>query len=172
MKKVLIFWQKIHYNIYKFNCFTQIYIFGLPITLLLKNKYIIKQYEKRGVKNPSEIVRRTLINPRTSTVNWLTDGCMILLIGLIIFSFLNFLATITGYLIWEDWPFLVYFIIIVFPSILINYFTLWKNDKYLVYYKEFDKEPKKVRLKWAWITFSTIVLIVILLIISFIIMID
>jgi hypothetical protein len=170
MKEVLIFWQKIHYNLYKFNCFTQIYIFGLPITLLLKNKYIVKQYEKKGIKNPSDIVRKTLTNPKTSTVNWLTDGGMILLIGLIIFSLLNFITAIAGYMLWANWSFLVYFIIIVIPSILINYFALWKNDRYLIYYKEFEKEPKRDRLKWAWISFSTIVIIVTLLIISFIIM--
>lgn len=167
MEKVLLFWQKLHYNVYRFNCFTQMYVFGLPITLLLKNKYIIKQYEKRGVKNPSEIVKRTLINPQTSTVNWLTDGIMILLIGLIVFSMLNFVTVIAKYMIWIDWSFLIYLVLISVPSILINYFALWKDDKYLVYYKEFEKQSKEEKRKWAWISFITVLLIIFLLILSF-----
>lgn len=170
MKRVLLFWQKLHYNIYKFNCFTQIYVFGLPITLLLKNKYIIKQYEKRGVKNPSEIVRKTLINPETSTVNLLTNAFVILLISSLLLSILNFITAIAGYMIWADWSFLIYLILIGVPSVLINYFALWKDDKYLAYYKLFEKEPKQERIKWAWISFVTVILILLLLIFSFWIM--
>jgi ABC-type phosphate transport system permease subunit len=170
MKKVLLFWQKLHCNIYKFNCFAQVYVFGLPITLLLKNKYIIKQYEKRSVKNPSEIVRRTLINPETSTVNLLTNTFVIFLMSSLLLSILNIITAIAGYMIWADWSFLIYLMLIGVPSVLINYFALWKDDKYLVYYKEFEKESKQERLKWAWISSITVILILLLLIFSFWIM--
>jgi hypothetical protein len=172
MNKILLLWQKLHYNVYKFNCFTQVYIYGLPITLLLKNKYIIKQYEKRGVKNPSEIVRRTTTRPDIGAVNWGTTAYMILFTASLFFSLLNFITAIAGYMIWADWSFIVYLILIGVPSVLINYFALWKNDKYLDYYKEFEKEPKQERLKWAWISFFTIILILLLLILSFIVMTD
>lgn len=170
MDKVLFFWKKLHYNVYRFNCFTQLYVFGLPITLLLKNKFIIKQYEKRGVKNPGEIVKKTLVNPKTSTVNWLTDGSMILLIAMIVFSMLNFITAIAGYMIWANWQFLFYLILIGVPSVWINYQLLWKNDKYLTYFKEFEKEPKTIKQKWAWISFGVVTSIVLLLIFSFWIM--
>jgi hypothetical protein len=170
MKKVILFWQHIHYNVYKFNCFTQIYVFGLPITLLLKNKYIIKQYEKRGVHNPSDIVRRATTSPDIGVTNWATDGNMILLVAIIVFSILNFVTAIAGYMIWADWSFLIFLLIAGVPSVMVNYYLLWKNDKYLVYYKEFEKEPKAVKRKWAWISLITIVLIILLLILSFIVM--
>lgn len=170
MKNILLYWQKLHYNVYKFNCFTQVYIFGLPVTLLLKNKFIIRQYEKRGVKNPSEIVTRTTTRPDIGAVNWGTDIYMILFIAMICFSIFNFITAIAGYMIWADWSFLIYLILIAVPSVLINYFALWKDDKYLAYYKEFEKEPKQERLKWAWISFITVILILLLLIFSFWIM--
>lgn len=170
MNNVLLFWQKVHYNVYKFNCFTQVYVFGLPITLLLKNKYIIKQYEKRGIKNPSEIVRRTLTSPQTSTVNWLTDSIMLLLIGLIVFLILNFATAIAGYMVWSSWSPIIFILMIGIPSILINYFALWKDDKYLTYFKEFEKETKAVKQKWAWISFGVLVGIILILIASFWIM--
>ena len=167
MNKVLLFWQRLHYMVYKFNCFTQIYVFGLPVTLLLKNKYIIEQYKKRGVKNPEEILKRTLTNPRTSTVNWLTDGIMILLFGLIVFSILNFVTAIAGYMIWADWSFLIFLLIAGVPSVIVNYYALWKNDQYIDYYKKFEKENKKEKQKWAWISFTAVILIVLVLILSF-----
>jgi hypothetical protein len=170
MNKVLLFWQRLHYMVYKFNCFTQIYVFGLPVTLLLKNKYIIEQYKKRGVKNPEEILKRTLTNPQTSTVNWLTDGIMILLFGLIAFSILNFVTVIAGYMIWADWSFLIFLLIAGVPSVIVNYYALWKNDKYLVYYKEFEKQSKEEKRKWAWISFISILLIILILVLSLIIM--
>lgn len=172
MEKVLLFWQKLHYNVYKFNCFTQIYVFGLPITLLLKNKYMIKQYEKRGVKNPGDIVRRVTTSPSVGVTNWTTDGSMILLIALIAFSILNFIAAIAGYMIWAGWTFFIFFIIAGLPSVFINYFVLWKDDKYLVYYKEFAKQSKQEKRKWAWISFITVLLIIGLLVLSFIVMTD
>jgi hypothetical protein len=170
MNKVILLWKKLHYNTYKFNCFTQIYVIGLPFTLFLKIKVVNEFYKKKGIKDPSSFFKTTLTNPQTSTVNWLTDGIMVLLIGLIVFSMLNFITAIAGYMIWADWSFLIYLVLIGIPSILINYLVLWRNDKYLVYYKEFEKEPKQERLKWAWISLITIVLVILLLILSFIVM--
>lgn len=170
MNKALLFWQRLHYMVYKFNCFTQIYVFGLPVTLLLKNKFIIEQYKKRGVKNPEEILKRTLTSPQTSTVNWLTDGIMILLFSLIAFSILNFVTAIVGYMIWADWSFLIFLLIAGVPSVIVNYYALWKNDKYLLYYKEFEKQSKEEKRKWAWISFITVLLIILLLILSFVVM--
>ncbi len=170
MNKVLLFWQKLHYNVYRFHLFVSDKIIGLPFDLLLNNKHIVKLYKKRGVENPADLVRKATTRPDIGPVNWKTDGTMILFIASLFFSFLNFITAIAGYMIWANWSFLVYLILIGVPSVLINYFALWKDDKYLAYYKEFDKEPKQERLKWAWISFITVILILLLLIFSFWIM--
>lgn len=167
MEKVLLFWQKIHYNVYKFNCFTQIYIIGLPFTLFLKIKTVNEFYKRKGIKDPSSFFKRTLTNPETSTVNWLTEGFMVLLIAMIVFSLLNFITAIVGYMIWSSWSPIIFILIIGIPTVLINYFALWKDDKYLAYYKEFEKQSKQERAKWAWISFITVILILLLLIFSF-----
>jgi len=171
MNKVLLFWQKLHYNVYRVHLFVSDKIIGLPFHLLLKNKFIVNLYKKRGVENPAELVRKATTRPDIGPVNWNTDGSMTLLIAMIVFSLLNFFTAIAGYMIWADWSFLVYLILIGVPSILINYFALWKDDKYLAYYKEFEKEPKAVKRKWAWISFGAVVGILLLLIASFWIMI-
>jgi preprotein translocase subunit SecE len=65
----------------------------------------------------------------------------------------------------------VYFLMVcLIPSIGLNYFLLWKNDKYLTYFKEFEQESKEVKRKWAWISFGVVVGIILLLIVSFWIM--
>lgn len=170
MGKILLLWRQIHYNFYKFNCFTQIYVIGLPFTLFLKIKAINEFYKRRGIKDPSSFFKKTLTNPQTSTVNWLTDGSMILLIASIAFSILNFVTAIAGYMIWADWSFLIFLLIAGVPSVMVNYYALWKNDKYLVYYKEFEKQSKEEKRKWAWISFVSILLIILILVLSFIIM--
>ncbi len=172
MKSVLLFWQKLHYNVYRFHLFISVKIIGLPFDLLLNNKYVVGLYKKRGVENPSALVRRATTRPDVGPVNWKTDGSMILLIGLIVLSLLNFITAIVGHMIWANWSFLIYLIIIGVPSILINYFSLWKEDKYLNYYKQFQKESKKEHLKWALFSLFTIILIILVLIISFMLMIN
>ncbi|WP_106914773.1 hypothetical protein [Chryseobacterium aurantiacum] len=167
MKDILLLWQKMHYNIYRFNVFTSIYVFGLPIMLLLKNKYILEVYKKRGISNPEKLIRRTISNPKVGTINWLTDGFMILFIALVCFSILNFITITSGYVIWKDWSPLVFILLIGIPAIVINYFALWQNDKYLTYFKEFEKETRKMKRKWALISFSLVLGIFRLLIFSF-----
>ncbi|EJL73325.1 hypothetical protein [Chryseobacterium populi] len=167
MKNILLLWQKTHYNIYRFNVFTTIYVFGLPITLLLKNKYILEIYKKRGVNNPEKLIKETISNPKVGTINWLTDGFMILFIALICFSILNLITAISGYIIWKAWSGLIFILLIGIPAIAINYFSLWQNDKYLTYFKEFEKETKEMKRKWTWISLSLVLGIFGLLIFSF-----
>lgn len=167
MKIILFFWQHLHYNVYRFNFFISDKVIGTPFRLFLNNKYIRRAYKKRGVDNPAELVRQATTRPDIGPVNWNTDGTMMLLITLIVLSILNFVTSIAGYMIWADWPFLIYLVLIGGPSVLINYFALWKDDKYLIYYKEFEKESKAEKRKWAWISVCAVVGILSLIIFSF-----
>jgi uncharacterized integral membrane protein len=172
MKKVLLFWQMLHYNVYRFHFFVSDKIIGLPFDLFLRNKHIVNLYKKRGVENPADLVRKATTRSDIGPVNWKTDGTMILLIALITFSILNFATAIAGYMVWSSWSPLIFILMIGIPSILINYFALWKDDKYLTYFKVFEKETKAVKQKWAWISFGVVVGIILILIASFWIMIE
>ena len=37
-----------------------------------------------------------------------------------------------------------------------DYILILHKDKYLKYFKKFDKKPHKWKIKWAWISFLTI----------------
>lgn len=87
------------------------------------------------------------------------------------YSIFNFIQAILGKMliqyIWEDGLNKYIFIIglLVIPAV-INYYLLWKNDKYLTYFKEFEKKSRTEKRKWAWISLSAMVGILFLLIIS------
>jgi hypothetical protein len=138
----------------------------LPFTLLHRNKHVIKLYQKkRGIKNPERFFQKILTDRRNSTVIWQVDVFMCILIGLISFSCINFLSALLGEIIATNK--FVFVSILLVPSLVINYYLLWKKDKYLLYFKEFDKEPKEVKRKWGWISFGVVIGIIGLLIFSF-----
>jgi uncharacterized membrane protein YfcA len=47
-----------------------------------------------------------------------------------------------------------YFITCMAIIIICNYVLIAHKDKYLKYFKEFDKKPRKWKVKWAWISFG------------------
>lgn len=53
------------------------------------------------------------------------------------------------------------------PFGLLVWFSVIHKEKYLTYFKEFEKEPEAVKRKWAWISFAVVVGIILLLIASF-----
>lgn len=170
MKKVLLLWRRLHYNVFVLNKFTQTNIFGLPVLLLLRNKFIKEAYKRRGVQNPEKLVKKALVDPQRSTIIWLADIFMCLLIIVLLFTLLNFVSSIYGSLILGNLNKVVFLIICLVPSLVLNYYALWQNDKYLTYFTNFEKEPKSLKRKWAWISLAIILSIFSLLILSFIIM--
>jgi preprotein translocase subunit SecE len=51
---------------------------------------------------------------------------------------------------------------------IINEKLLFKNNKYLQYFDEFDREPKKIRYKHAWISLGIILGTITFFVLSFI----
>lgn len=167
MKNILRLWQRLHYNVFEFNKFTQIHIFGFPVFFLLKNRYVKKAYQKRGVQNPEKIVRNTLVNSKQSTITWLSDGFMCILIILLMFSILNIISAFWGTILLFQLNKILFVLICLIMSFVINYYTLWKDDKYLIYFKEFEKESREKKIKWGWLSFTTIIGILCMAILSF-----
>jgi len=50
------------------------------------------------------------------------------------------------------------FLPILMPLFLVFWF-IWRSDKYLEYFKEFDKRSRQWKLKWGWITLGIPVLL-------------
>jgi hypothetical protein len=171
------FWNYIHYNIYLFEVnatFFFRYILNFIIfNPLSKIKFFKNGLEKKGTsfKEIDEITVKTLNNPeygKSITIAGIQMGGLLVIIEISLF---NFLQAIIGksliQYVWEDNFYRWVFIIgsLVLPGI-INNALLWKKDKYLIYFKEFKKEPKAKKRKWAWISFGVIVGVTLLFVLS------
>lgn len=63
-----------------------------------------------------------------------------------------------------------HFIFFFFISFVFNYYFLFRDDKYLDYFKKINKMEKKEKLKWAWLTFIFVMVVIIFLVCSFIVL--
>ena len=174
-------WNYIHYFIYLFEVQAS-KIITYPITLIFdliyKIPFIANALKKKN--SSSQEIRaasENAINNRLYGQNIIISGIQMGgLIILIEYGLFNILQTILGepfrQFIWEPgnsykWIFIIGLLAIPW---IINEKLLFKNDKYLKYFEEFDKEPKEVRRKWAWISFGIIIGIVGFFILSFILL--
>lgn len=65
---------------------------------------------------------------------------------------------------------LYHFIILIFLTLVVNYFLLFKQKKYLIYFKEFEKMTNGEMKKWARISFIVCIGILLFFIGSFVFM--
>jgi len=59
-----------------------------------------------------------------------------------------------------------HFLIIGLISFIVNYFAIFRKDKYLAYFREFEKMPKAEKRKWAWASAGTTMSVVLFLVVS------
>lgn len=159
-------WQRVYFNVFAFNKFTQLYVFGFPFLLLLRNKYIKEVYKKRGVADPEKLIKSVLVDRKNSSILWISDTFMCILVVFFVFTIVNLLSALVGVVLMASLNFWVFLTVCLISSMGINYLVLWKNNRYLEYFKIFDKETKSEKLKWAWISFGVVLSIVLLVILS------
>ena len=161
-------WNYVHYNIYLFEVNAS-KIIGYPISLIFnliyKISFISEGLKKRNSSRQEiRAARDNAINNRRYGQNITIAGIQMGgLLVLLEFSLFNLIQAGIGksliQYVWGannpiKWLFLIGFLLIPY---LINNQLLWKNDKYLKYFKEFDKQPKEIRRKWALISFGIII---------------
>jgi hypothetical protein len=159
------FWNIIHYFVYKTD-----YKFHLlfnkinPFVLIHKLPFQKRIYEKKGINIRNEI-NKAFRNPNIGISIIRAGGFMHILVFLTCFGVINFFS---GLIQQELNLKLYHFIIILFITLLVNYFLLFKQKKYRNYFKQFETMPVGVKKKWAWISFLVIVCILIFSISSFV----
>ena len=171
------FWNHIYYFIFLFECKTSLLfrkvlnIIFYPITYI---RCIKSSLEKKGTsfKKIDKAVTKSLNNSKYGNSITIADIHMGGILALLEYSIFNFIQAFLGksliQYIWENSLNKFIFItgLLIMPNIINNH-LLWKNDKYLSYFKEFDKEPKEVKQKWAWISLGVVIGSILLLIFSF-----
>ena len=177
MNKIYWFWNLIHYFIFRFEKKASYYI-NLPIKWAF-NKLFEISFIKQGLKERGSSKENIFIasenfldNPTESlniTISSIQMGGLLILIEYSIFNFIQGITEIS-YIqkIWENDLFKLLFILsfLILPGI-INYFVLFKNKRYLIYFEKFKKLSNPEKLKYGRLTFGFVIFVILILIESF-----
>ena len=162
------FWNIVHYFAYLMNCKMQLAFNKInPGLLIHKLPFLKKYYKKKGI-DPVKIFNDVYKRPDWGFNITFAGILMYSLLGILFFG-LQFLYQ--AYVEKYDFKlFIIIFIIGWIVSYVISHILLFHADKYLEYFKEFDKKTHKWKVKWAWISLSVILFPFIVLVLSFVAM--
>ena len=174
MEKIIWNWNMVYYFLNKWEVMTQD-IFSYPILLLLRNEKVKKLYAKRGVDNPEDVVRNAVNNPKTGTNSIIAGIHMGGLLVMLEYSIFNFIQVAIGesliqYFFKDAVSVVLFLITFLVPAGIVNYFLLFKKDKYLQYFKKFDKAFKKSSAKYGWRSFFIVLSFYLLIVFSFVVL--
>lgn len=176
MKRIEWFWNMIYYNVYLVDVkMSWLFNFINPVFWFNKIPIIKRYHAKHGVDDMNSFANRILNNPKSGLSSiWAGSfmGSLLVLIGI---SLLNIIETILGRSVIRDVTdssshFIIFFVILLGPTVLINNHLLFKKDKFLNYFKEFEMVPKEKKSAYGWLTFFVILLIFSFLVGSFLIL--
>lgn len=166
MKKILYIWNRLYYGHYYYNRWSQILfyrIFGMIPNRFLYRLGILNK-EKYARVNKEAV--RSLTNEKVGPIVLISDATMLAFTALILWSIANF----TALLIPSASPAMLnretFILITAIVTIPINYFTLWKKDRYIEYFIVFRKSSSLRNRIWSIISISTMILALLLFILS------
>ena len=172
MKKIMYIWNRIYiwnrlyYGHYYYNRWTQILyyrIFGMNLIRFLYRLGIIN--EEKYMRAKKEAVR-SLTNEKISTIVLLSDTSMLAFTTLILWTIANFITLLIPSASPAKLSRATFIVITAIVTLPINYFTLWRKDRYLEYFIEFRKTSSLRNRIWSIISISTLILALLLFILS------
>lgn len=112
----------------------------------------------------NKFAERILNNPKSGISSIRSGSFMGVLLVFIGIGLLNTFETISGRSIVRDVTdsssnFIIFVVILLGPTVLINNLLLFRKDKFLNYFKEFEMMPKEKKSAYGWLTFFVIILI-------------
>lgn len=134
-----------------------------PFRYLARLPYIKKRLEEKGVANIENEINKAFRNKEYGLSMTVAGGA---LIGILFFFFLAVLNMLLKLLSWDIILSAVHFIICVVLSVALSYFFVFKKDKYLKYFEQFESWGKVYKSKYGWFTFTFVLLVFCLFILS------
>ena len=161
------FWNLIYYFAYKGDYKLHLLFNKInPIVVLYKLNFSKRRFAKMGVDNPVKELNKSFKKEDTGISSFRAGGLMILLVALFCFG-MGFIYI--GVLRISRFNSNI-FIIVLPITLLFNYFLLFKHNKYLEYFTEFEKMDRSDKKKWAWISLLVILSIFFFIVGSFVFM--
>ena len=164
MKKIEYFWNRLYYGIFCCHKDTQIIIH--KITTFLFGLFITNDNRKRVYREHQNSVIRSLTDKRFSTTLIISDIEMIALTALFFWGTANCLTRIFPCLFLGSLNELIFIIISAIPCLCLNYYLLWRKDKYLKYFESFE-QYSKMNKEWMLISVICCISILAFFIMSF-----
>lgn len=150
------FWNIIHFFAFTFlNKASRALDKISPFTLMLKIPVVEKFLIKRGgsVEMINKASDDVVTNPLVSVNSFYSGLIMHLMLVVFLFGMQTFYFVIFNN---GKFPPFEVFVLALFVnlsiSFLLNYFLLFRKDKYLRYFKKFKKKPRAWKVKWGLIS--------------------
>ena len=129
-----------------------------PGWLLLKIPSIKKRHKKLGIDIHKEI-DKAFGDKNFGMSMMVAGGVLIALFFFLFLSAINILLRLfVGHKIYLQYP---HFAIALIISLALTYFFVFKNDCYLQYFDKFEKWNHGEKLKYRWLAFGFIILVII-----------
>lgn len=166
MKKLVYVWNRLYYGLFLYHSWTQLLwhriLWVIPIGFLCRVGLLNR--EKHDSLNKE--VARSLTDERLSVVLLISDATMLAFTTLIVCT----IANLTSVLIPSASPaFLSRGAFILVTAVLIvpiNYFALWRKDKYLEYFDKFRSSSSSTNRTWAIVSICAVLLALVLFVYS------
>lgn len=149
------YWNLVHYFIYRTNVRAYILLNKInPIIWSYRLPFMKRRFKKMGIDDPVASFNDVLTNPEIGFSSILSGGAAYGLVYLFGYGLIFFFSVVSG--VYTGFT-AVHVVVPLLLSFIANYALLFRKDKYLVYFEEFDKLPEAARRKWSLVTFATVV---------------
>ena len=168
MKRIEWFWNLTYYYVFRLDIkFSQLFNYLNPFNLINNIPSVKRYHAKQGVDDMNKLMNEIFDNPKNGISSLRSGSFMGILLVLTGIGLLNFFQVIIGKsliliaVVFKDsLHFIIYLIILIGPTILINNSLLFRKDKYLNYFKEFEKMTEKKKSNYSWLIFFVVILII------------
>lgn len=159
------FWNIVHYFAYRADYKLRISFSKIsPILFFYRLPFAKRHFEKMGI-DPVVELHKAYKRPDIGISSIFAGGLMYILVFLLCFGIVNLYSAV----IQKELNLQLYhFIGLIIISFIVNHFLLFKQDKYLGYFKEFEKMEKPEKMKWAWISLGVFLIILLFSVGSFV----
>lgn len=162
------FWNMVHYFVYNAQCRFHLSFNKInPFFFLYKKPSMKRRFQKDSIDDPINRLNKSFNSPDTGiSVMWAGIIMFFLVFSIFIGTENLYLASVRKSFNRQDYDLIIFFIM----SYVTNHVLLFRRNKYLTYFKEFNMMKDEEKKKWAWISFMAIIGIFLFLIGSFIIL--
>ena len=167
------FWNIVYYCTYKMNCKGNYYFYKFTgLSKIYDILFIKRRFKNKfGIDDPKKQLLDINNDPKSGLNIIFTDVLMGGWCMLFLFALLIFFIMIMGIEPPKNTTPLI--VVIILCVIICEWFLqsfFWRKNKYQKFFKQFDKKPRKWKIKWAWISLGVILFPFVVLVLCFVVL--